>query len=171
MFSQFYSDLPEFNQDFLDGFDCFNNKKFYAAIEFFTNAMKTDGKKSGFYNKYLSFISLCQVLNGDKSSLNILRELATNDCCDGDIYCNLAIAEFISKHRRRAFDAIAKGQKIGADHNGLELLYEMLDTRRPPVISFLKRDNPVNITLGKISYKLKNSEFKSCDRYLWSYIN
>ncbi len=171
MFSQFYSDLPEFNQDFLYGLDCFNDKQFHAAIEFFTTAMKTDGKKSGYYSKYLSFISLCQILNGDKSSLNILRELATSDCCDGDIYCNLAIAEFICKHRRRAFAAIENGQKIGADHNGLDLLFEMLDTRRPPALSFLNRDNPINVTLGKLSYRLKNPEFRSCDEYLWSYMN
>ncbi|THB71735.1 MAG: hypothetical protein D6B28_06910 [Gammaproteobacteria bacterium] len=171
MFSQLYCDLPEINQSFLNGFDHFNNKNFHAAIEQFTIAMKVDGKKSSYFEKYLSFISLCEVLNGDRSSLNILREITSADCCDADIYCNLAIAEFISKHRRRAFAAIDKGQKIGTDHNGLNLLYEILDTRRPPAISFLNRDNPINVALGKLSYRLKNSEFKSCDEYLWSYIN
>lgn len=171
MFNQFYSDLPELNQAFLDGFEHFNNKNFHAAIEKFSIAIKSEGRKSGYFNKYLSFISLCEILNGDRSSLNILREIASSDCCDSDIYCNLAIAEFVSKHRRRAFAAISKGQSIGTDHNGLELLYEILDTRRPPIISFLSRNNPINVALGKLSYKLKNSDFKSCDEYLWSYMN
>lgn len=171
MFSQFYSDLPELNPSFVDGFEHFNEKNFGSAKELFTAAIKEEGRKSGYFHKYLSFISLCEVLSGDRSSLNILRETASGDCCDGDIYCNLAIAEFVSKHRRRAFMAIERGKKIGSDHSGLDILFDIFDTRRPPVISFLNRNNPINIALGKLSYRFKNSNFRSCDKYLWSYID
>ncbi len=170
MFRQLYSDLPEFDEIFMNGFESFNNKRFIEAIEYFSSGIKIAGKKSANFNKYLSFIALCQVLTKDCSGLNTLRELTDQECFDGDLFCNLAIAEFVSKHRRRAFSAIDKGIKIGSDHNGLDVLYEMLDTRRPPTLPFLNRDNPLNIALGKVSYKMKTNSFKSCDKYLWSYV-
>lgn len=171
MFRQLYSDLPEFDQDFMNGFESFDNKRFDEAIEHFSSGIKIAGRKSASFNKYLAFIALCQVLTKDCSALNTLRELANQDCYDGDIFCNLAIAEFVSKHRRRAFSAIDKGLNIGSDHDGLAILYEMFDTRRAPTLPFLTRDNPLNIALGKVSYRLKNNSFRSCDEYLSSYIS
>lgn len=93
MFRQLYSDLPEFDENFMNGFENFNNKKFIEAI--------------------------------DK----------------------------------------------GSDHDGLDILYEILDTRRTPALPFLNRDNPLDIAPGKVSFMLKNNSFRSCDEYLWSHMN
>lgn len=171
MFTQFYEELPELEQYFYDGFECFNNKDFAQAIEFFSEGYKAEGRQSLNSNKYLSFIGLCQVLTKDCSGLNLLRQIASDECYDGDIFCNLAIAEFVSKRRRRAFAAIAKGKSIDFEHRGLRVLFKMLNTRRKPAIPALNRNNPLNVYLGKLSYKLMSEDYKSCNEYLLSYAN
>ncbi len=168
MFRQFYEELPEFEQFFFDGFECFNKREFAKAIELFSLGFRAEGKQSLNSNKYLSFIGLCQVFTKDCSGLNLLRQIASDECYDGDIFCNLAIAEFVSKHRRRAFAAIAKGKSIDFEHRGLRALFKMLNTRRSPAIPALSRNNPLNMCLGKLSYKLMSDDYKSCNEYLRS---
>ncbi len=160
MFGDLYIDLPEFDEVFMDGFGCLENEDFNDALGYFLQGHKSVGRQSNNHAKYLSFVGLCQVLLGDCSGLNTCRQIAESECFDGDIFCNLAIAEYRMKHRGQAFRALRKGMATHKGHTGLGKLFDIMDTRNSPPISFLSRECSINIVLGKIGSKLNSSTKK-----------
>jgi Flp pilus assembly protein TadD len=58
-------------------------------------------------------------------------------------------------HRERAVRAIARGLDRAPDDRGLCAAMGAVGRRRRPVLSFLRRDNPLNIWLGKLRYQLR----------------
>jgi hypothetical protein len=68
-------------------------------------------------------------------------------------YINLARACMLhNRHRREAFEAVRDGLKIDPDNPELRELHRILGMRRPPVLSFLGRSNPLNRLLGSLRH-------------------
>lgn len=156
MFAEIYTDLPEFDEIFMAGFEFFEKEKYYEALSIFLQGDREKGAKGGYHIKYQSFIGLCQVLSGDCSGLNVCRKLSIDECFDGDIFCNLAIAEYQLNHRKQAFKALEKGMAIDENHSGLPILFAHMDTRKEPPLSFLSRNNFLNVFIGKIAHRNEN---------------
>ncbi len=72
-------------------------------------------------------------------------------------HLNLARVHLMMNNRRGAVDAIARGLKIDPHHAGLRQLRKEIGVRRPPVVPFLSRDNPINRVLGRIRHDLVES--------------
>jgi tetratricopeptide (TPR) repeat protein len=72
------------------------------------------------------------------------------------LYLNLGKAYLAANKKKEAVESFQEGIKI--DKNNEELLNEMkkLGTRRKPPLPFLKRSNPVNKYIGKLTYKLQS---------------
>lgn len=68
------------------------------------------------------------------------------------LYLNLGRAYLAAGDKKRAFDSFHRG--LAKDEVNKDLLWELkkLGIRRPPVIPFLKRDNPINKYLGKLRH-------------------
>jgi tetratricopeptide (TPR) repeat protein len=64
-------------------------------------------------------------------------------------YLNLAKVHQIAGHKPEALGVLRDGMSVGGSKEILALLDEM-GTRKPPVLSFLSRDNPLNKGLGMI---------------------
>jgi hypothetical protein len=64
-------------------------------------------------------------------------------------FANLAAVHLLSKNRIKALKAIEKGLALDADHPALIKQMHTMGWRRPPVIGFLTRDNPLNKFLGR----------------------
>lgn len=64
-------------------------------------------------------------------------------------WLNLAWTCVLARDRRRACDALMRGLAIDERNAGLRDLAQRLGLRRPPVLGFLGRSHPVNISLGK----------------------
>lgn len=73
---------------------------------------------------------------------------------EADNHWNLARVSVLAKHRRNAVQAINAGLKLDADHEGLLALKKEVGMRRSPVLTFLGRDNPVNVVLGRIRHSI-----------------
>ena len=54
------------------------------------------------------------------------------------------------RSRRKAVEALEKGLALDPRHPGLKRLMAEMGTRKTPVIPFLHRDNPLNVSLGKM---------------------
>ncbi|HBG07476.1 MAG: hypothetical protein A2075_11905 [Geobacteraceae bacterium GWC2_58_44] len=66
-----------------------------------------------------------------------------------DHYLNLAKVHVIAAQKSEALSVLRQGMSVGGNPEILALL-ELLGTRKPPVLSFLSRDNIMNKVLGKL---------------------
>jgi hypothetical protein len=72
---------------------------------------------------------------------------------DPELLLNLARAHLALNQRVRAAKAISRGLQARPGHAALLLARDELGTRRPPVIPFLSRDNPLNRVLGRLRHR------------------
>lgn len=83
---------------------------------------------------------------------------------DGVKYCNISIRSnmFEPEHRynlavvylergdrRNAVETLNAGLRLRPSHTRINDVFDEIGRRRPPVLSFLSRDNPINVWLGK----------------------
>jgi hypothetical protein len=68
----------------------------------------------------------------------------------GDAWCNLAWVRLLGGDKRGAVEAIAQGLGVEPRHAGLRELHQRLGIRRPPVLPFLPRSHPLNVSLGRM---------------------
>jgi tetratricopeptide (TPR) repeat protein len=73
-------------------------------------------------------------------------------------YLNLARTHLMTKNRREAVEAIRRGLAIDPNNLELKALARELGVRRPPVIRFLSRDNPLNRLLGWLRHSFKKPD-------------
>jgi tetratricopeptide (TPR) repeat protein len=69
-------------------------------------------------------------------------------------YLNLARTCLLGSDRSGAVKAVREGLKIDPNNQELLALQKEMGTRRPPVLSFLSRNHPVNRLLGSLRHKL-----------------
>ena len=68
-------------------------------------------------------------------------------------YLNLAKVHLIAGHKPQALEALRAGMAMGGSEETLALLVK-LGNRKPPVLSFLHRNNGLNIFLGRTLARL-----------------
>lgn len=62
-------------------------------------------------------------------------------------YLNMARIHLLANNREKALEVLRKGASCGANEEIADLL-EKIGTRKPPPLSFLHRDHPINKYLG-----------------------
>jgi hypothetical protein len=107
------------------------------------------------YNNVLSHYGMVQVLNAaefgaDQNGLLLCREAASNELVDGEVFLNLACAEWYCKNRKRAVEAISHGMKIDRDNQRLIHACSGLDCRKKCCFSFLSRSHKLNRLFGRL---------------------
>lgn len=102
----------------------------------------------------LSLYALCLARQGKRKEavetcrLAIKREPKNPTC-----RLHMARIYYLANARRKAFEELARGLTLDPD-NGELLRFEVeMGKRRPPVLGFLSRDNPLNVKLGKARAK------------------
>jgi tetratricopeptide (TPR) repeat protein len=68
---------------------------------------------------------------------------------DPDHYENLAKVHLLAQSRKGAVDALFDGLRHDPKHGGINEVLDLIGRRREPVISFLPRDNALNVYLGR----------------------
>ena len=121
-----------------------------AAVRDFEVTLNSIDEHHESYNLVESYLGLAKVLTNDDSGLLMCRDAFSDETDDGDVYLNVACAEWHSGHRKRAIDAINKGLAIQQDHKRLQAVVAMLEERKRCVINFLVRDHPINKILGRL---------------------
>jgi Flp pilus assembly protein TadD len=73
-------------------------------------------------------------------------------------YLNLARTFLLAGNRRGAHKALDTGLRLDPSHLGLKALQKEMGWRRPPVLRFLSRDNPLNQLLGRLRHNARPPE-------------
>ena len=152
------------SKDFEEGLGFLAAKDYFPAAACFMKTLN-ESDNSVYKNKYLSFLGIAQVLDGDSSGLSVCRGAADQEFYDADVFYNLALAEFRTRHRKKGFQAIIQGLHIDNSHIGLKGLLRRVDQRRSPPLKFLRRDNFINVLIGKASWRSQKKRVKA-RRYL-----
>lgn len=129
---------------------------FYEAQEEFSIISEKTAHLPEKHNLYNSYLALTEVMLGETASLRGCRRYAHNEHSNCETLCNLALAEIKCNQRKKALDAVSRCMKIDPENKRAKAILAKIDTRRKPIIPFLKRSNSLNKILGKISYKTNN---------------
>ena len=100
----------------------------------------------------LSYYGLCLALHRGriKEAAEFCLFGIDKDRFNADAYHNMARVWIAGRSRRKAVDAIERGLAIDPRHKALVKLRDDIGIRKRPVIPFLHRDNPLNVSLGKL---------------------
>jgi len=139
--------------DFTQGLNFLKAHSLPQALLNFRSAYNAVPYNDSYHNKYASYCGLARVLNGDKSGVELCRDAARQEMKDGDVFLNLAYAEWFMNSRKRSIGVLEKGLSIDSDHRGLNIFQNHLGKRAEPILSFVARDSFLNKTLGKIIRK------------------
>ena len=130
--------------------DALMAKDYKAAERAFKVALDSIDEHHGQYNNVLSYYGLAQVLTSNKNGLLMCRDAASNEVFEGEVFLNLACAEWESGNRKRAVDAIRHGVKIDADNKQLNRACAKLDCRKKCCFGFLPRSHKLNRFVGRM---------------------
>jgi len=105
----------------------------------------------------LSHYGLCLALHRGriKEAIEYCTIGLDRDRFNADAYHNMACVWFAGRSRRKAVEAIEKGLSLDPNHKGLLQLRQDIGVRKSPVIPFLHRDNPLNVSLGKMRARMR----------------
>ena len=130
--------------------DSLKAKDYKAAVRAFKVTLDSIGEHHGEYSTVLSYYGLASVLTSDKNGLLLCRDAASNEVFEGDVFLNLACAEWYSNNRKRAVDAVRHGVKIDADNKRLNQACAKLDCRKKCCFGFLPRGHKLNRWFGRL---------------------
>ena len=125
-------------------------KDYQAAERAFAEQVKTLASHDRQYNLVSSYHGLAKVMSDNEDGLLLCRDAASNEVLDGQVYLNLACAEWHVNNRRRAVDAIRRGIKIDAANHQLNRACAQLDCRKKCCFGFLPRGHKFNRIFGRL---------------------
>lgn len=133
-----------------NGMDALKAQDYKAAERAFKKALESIDEHDEHYNNVQSYYGLAQVLSSNANGLLMCRDAASNEHFHGEIFLNLACAEWHSHNRKRAIVAIRHGIKIDADNEQLNRTCTKLDCRKKCCFSFLPRSHKLNRFFGRL---------------------
>jgi len=90
-----------------------------------------------------------------KEGIRLCEHAVKTQFYHADNHLNLARVYLLSKNRKGATSALAQGLALDPRHEGLRALKSEMGYRKKPVLGFLKRENPINRTLGRLRHSMK----------------
>ncbi len=138
------------NESFEKGRESLRAGDYKAAECKFRQAFNSVDEAHALYNRAASYLGLSQVLISDLNGLLLCRDAASSETRDGDVFLNLACAEWHTGSRGRAIDAVAWGRKVDRKHEQLIQASLLLDTRRRSAIPLLPREHLLNRLFGRM---------------------
>ncbi len=134
-----------------EGRAAFGRRDLETAHLAFERAHRKDSRDP----RFMSWYGLTLVLVEKNSLLGIelcdqaLRAVGP----DPELLLNLARVHLAMNQRERAVRAILRGLEAFPGHAGLVAARDGIGIRRPPVIPFLSRNNPLNRLLGRVRHR------------------
>ena len=148
-----YGDLSIYCKEFKVAVDLFYNESITEALHYFQLAYESVNRLDIYHNKYASYCGVIRSFCGERGGLDLCREVALNEIHDGDVFLNLARAEWHFRNRKKTIAALTKGQEIDATHPGIKKMREELGIRKHNVLPGIARNHVLNSFLGKLQRK------------------
>jgi Tfp pilus assembly protein PilF len=145
--------IQEAEEEYQLGRVFFNKKQWRIASQHFSLAEKRAPRNDAQLHLYRSWHGLALVYSQDISGLNLCRHAAAAKGIEATVFQNLVLAELKLNHRKRACEALRQGLRLDPRHRGLLMLKQKVRLRRRQCLTFLKRENPLNKWLGKMTYR------------------
>jgi tetratricopeptide (TPR) repeat protein len=102
--------------------------------------------------RYLSYYGLSLAREGSqpREGAEYCRQAIALEFFNADLFWNYGSVLLLSARRKEAFAAFVGGLSVQKNHQ--EILRELgrMGWRKRPVLAFLPRGNPINVTLGKM---------------------
>ncbi len=101
---------------------------------------------------YLSYLgcAIARTQRRTKEARALCRHAVKVEFFQPENWANLAEVMMLSKRRKGAVEALQQGLEIDPQNRRLQKLSQELGMRRPPVLPFLARSNPLNHLLGRL---------------------
>lgn len=108
-----------------------------------------------------SFYGLCvaKVERRYRQAVEYCETSLKADRFDANHRANLARIYLEADDRKKAVEALQDGLGVDPGHASLHKIWSSIGKRRPPVLSFLERDNPINIWLGRMLRKGPDADY------------
>jgi Flp pilus assembly protein TadD len=142
--------LLDIEREFERGMTKFREGNVLGAMVHFEKAVNLGGTP-----ECLSFLGYCIAKERGQAckGLTLCREAIDEQPENPVHYLNMAKIHLLGRKLTEALDALRQGASFGPNEEISQML-EAIGTRKPPAISFLHRDNPINKYLGVLLGKL-----------------
>ena len=139
----------EAKKEFSKGLKALHEGNSLAALVCFEKASRLDDRPD-----YSSYFAFCVAKERGQVQKGILlcREAMEREPENTIHYLNLGRIHLVAGDKQEALRVFRNGLAHGPDPEIIELL-DTIGTRKPPIIGFLGRDNPINKYLGKLLSK------------------
>ena len=137
-------------KSFEKGRTALKSKDYKAALREFQETLQSVDEHHEQYNRVASYLGLARVLVDDRNGLLVCRDAASSEVLEGDVFLNLACAEWHCDNRKRAVESIIRGRKIDGENEQLIRACMLLDSRRKSIFPFLPRQHCLNRTVGRL---------------------
>jgi tetratricopeptide (TPR) repeat protein len=92
-----------------------------------------------------------------RRGLDLCRKAQNADPRNPQVYWCLAQLHLLAKARKEAIETVERGLRASPENFLLLRMRKRLGVRQPPPIPFLDRRNALNVSLGRLIYKLKGN--------------
>ncbi len=139
---------------FEKGIRAMRDKEWKAATAFFEAAVTLESQfaKDSPQARYRSYYGLCLGLakKRHEDALTYCQSAIQLEHYNPDLHWNLGRVLFDAGRKREAYRSFVRGLKIEPGHRGLVGDIKRMGLRNRPVLPFLSRTNPINVTLGRM---------------------
>jgi tetratricopeptide (TPR) repeat protein len=90
-----------------------------------------------------------------KPAIDLCRRAVELEFYNGDHYANLARVYLAAGNRKKAYETIEQGLKLVPEHDYILTVRKNMGVRSRPVVPFLDRSHPINVSLGQARHAKK----------------
>ena len=123
---------------------------FEASLLLDSRAQNTSGQP-----RYRSYYGLClsSTRGKRKEALKLCRKACEDEFYNWEVWFNLGRVEREAGNVMKAHQALVRALRLQPRNAEIRKELEELGMRRRPFLSFLSRDHPLNVFLGRLTYR------------------
>jgi len=143
-----------------EGIDCCRRGNWNEGLRYLGQVAERGDTGTGLPGLFYSYLGYGIALREQRvrEGLKLCRHSIKVEFYEADNYLNLARTCLLARDRKGAVQAVRGGLKVDRQNPQLLLLYKEMGIRSLPVLSFLSRDNPLNVLLGRLRHSLRGGK-------------
>jgi tetratricopeptide (TPR) repeat protein len=147
---------------FIDsGIDHCRAGRWDKGVEYLSYVAAREPRGLGEAGLFLSYLGCAMARAKGRSSegLALCEQAVKVEFYQPENWANLAEVLLLCGRRREAINAVEQGLDIDSRYGRLHEIHRRLGERRPPVVRFLARSNPLNHLLGMVRYQISRPAY------------